>query len=216
VSRVRTRHRMSPEAGAHREGLPQRLHTPAEIGLDDARGRFEAERSPDGKYRTTPLAGRLFTRTRDFFHDGRFATLTDVVNHFDSFQKLGLTDTEKNEATARFITSQPLANQLGHATTSAERQQLLRPLLACDVADPGRAWLSAETAGLWTPERVDRWPVRKTSNSDHVNKSLTEWAAIVQDASLAALVDRILHHGEPFTSRDLHGDSKAVHRTASW
>jgi|SRR5579864_6518397 len=31
------------------------------------------------------------------------------------------------------------------------------------------------------------------------NKSLTEWAAIVQDASLAAaLVDRILHHGEVF------------------
>ncbi len=31
------------------------------------------------------------------------------------------------------------------------------------------------------------------------NKSLTEWATIVQDASLAAaLVDRILHHGEVF------------------
>jgi hypothetical protein len=31
------------------------------------------------------------------------------------------------------------------------------------------------------------------------NKSLTEWAAVVQDASLAAaLVDRILHHGEVF------------------
>ena len=31
------------------------------------------------------------------------------------------------------------------------------------------------------------------------NKSLTDWAAIVQDASLAAaLVDRILHHGDVF------------------
>lgn len=73
------------------------LHTPAEIGLDDASGRFEADRSPDGKYRTTPLAGRLFKRTRGYFHDGRFATLMDVVNHFDSFQKLGLTDAEKQD-----------------------------------------------------------------------------------------------------------------------
>ena len=36
-------------------------------------------------------------------------------------------------ATARFITAQPLANQLGRATTSVGRQRLLRPLLACDV-----------------------------------------------------------------------------------
>jgi mono/diheme cytochrome c family protein len=73
------------------------LHTPAEIGLDDPSGRFEADRSPDGKYRTTPLAGRLFKRTRGFFHDGRFPTLLDVVNHFDSFEKLGLTDDEKQD-----------------------------------------------------------------------------------------------------------------------
>ena len=40
--------------------------------------------------------------------------------------------------------------------------------------------------------RYERRPTLITSN-----KSLTEWAAIVQDASLAAaLVDRILHHGE--------------------
>jgi mono/diheme cytochrome c family protein len=73
------------------------LHTPAEIGLDDAVGRFQAERSPDGKYRTTPLAGRLFKRTRGFFHDGRFPTLLDVVNHFDTFQKLGLSEAEKRD-----------------------------------------------------------------------------------------------------------------------
>jgi len=40
--------------------------------------------------------------------------------------------------------------------------------------------------------RYEKRPTLITSN-----KSLTEWAAIVQDASLAAaLVDRILHHGE--------------------
>jgi cytochrome c peroxidase len=73
------------------------LHTPAEIGLDDASGRFQADRSPDGKYRTTPLAGRLFKRTRGFFHDGRFATLLDVVDHFNTFQNLGLSDAEKSD-----------------------------------------------------------------------------------------------------------------------
>jgi hypothetical protein len=42
--------------------------------------------------------------------------------------------------------------------------------------------------------RYERRPTLITSN-----KSLTEWATIVQDASLAAaLVDRILHHGEVF------------------
>jgi IstB-like ATP binding protein len=42
--------------------------------------------------------------------------------------------------------------------------------------------------------RYEKRPTLLTSN-----KSLTEWAAIVQDASLAAaLVDRILHHGEVF------------------
>ncbi len=73
------------------------LHTPAEIGLDDESGRFQAERSPDGKYRTTPLAGRLYKRTRGFFHDGRFSTLMAVVEHFDAFQRLGLSQAEKND-----------------------------------------------------------------------------------------------------------------------
>ena len=73
------------------------LHTPAEIGLDDESGRFQAERSPDGKYRTTPLAGRLYKRTRGYFHDGRFSTLAEVVNHFDRFQRLGLSQAEKND-----------------------------------------------------------------------------------------------------------------------
>jgi hypothetical protein len=67
------------------------LHTPAEIGIDD----FQANRSPDKRYRTTPLKG-LFTRTQGgFYHDGRFATLADVVNHYDSHLKTGLTDAEK-------------------------------------------------------------------------------------------------------------------------
>ena len=69
------------------------LHTAAELGIDD----FEAMRSPTGKYRTTPLGG-LFTRSKGgYYHDGRFATLNDVVNHYNSHLSLGLSVSEKQE-----------------------------------------------------------------------------------------------------------------------
>lgn len=68
------------------------MHTAEEIGIDD----FQANRSPDKRYRTTPLKG-LWTHTKGgFYHDGRFATLLDVVQHYDKHLKLGLTDQEKN------------------------------------------------------------------------------------------------------------------------
>jgi hypothetical protein len=69
------------------------LHTPEEIGIDS----FQADRSPDRRYRTTPLKG-LWTHTKGgFYHDGRFATLLDVVNHYDALFSLGLTDGEKSD-----------------------------------------------------------------------------------------------------------------------
>jgi len=69
------------------------LHTPAEIGVDD----FQANRGPEGRYRTTPFHG-LFAHTKGgFYHDGRFATLLDLVNHYDSTFNLGLTASEKND-----------------------------------------------------------------------------------------------------------------------
>jgi hypothetical protein len=38
----------------------------------------------------------LFTRAKGgFYHDGRFATLADVVNHYDGHLNLGLTGGEK-------------------------------------------------------------------------------------------------------------------------
>ena len=46
-----------------------------EIGIDD----FQANRSPDGRYRTTPLRGLFAHQKGGFYHDGRFATLADVV-----------------------------------------------------------------------------------------------------------------------------------------
>jgi hypothetical protein len=48
-------------------------------------------------YRTAPLAG-IWTHTKGgFYHDGRFATFLDVVNHYDSFMKLALSAQEKND-----------------------------------------------------------------------------------------------------------------------
>ncbi len=69
------------------------MHTPAEIGIDD----FQANRSPDGRYRTTPLKGLWSHQTGGFYHDGRFPTLLDVVNHYDGVFALGLTDAEKGD-----------------------------------------------------------------------------------------------------------------------
>jgi hypothetical protein len=69
------------------------MHTPEEIGIDA----FQADRSPDKRYRTTPLRG-LFTRSKGgFYHDGRFADLGAVVDHYDRHRKLGLTAAEKGD-----------------------------------------------------------------------------------------------------------------------
>jgi hypothetical protein len=69
------------------------LHPAAEIGIDD----FEANRSPTGMYRTTPLRG-LFARMKGgFYHDGRFQNLMDVVEHYDSHFNLQLTTQDKND-----------------------------------------------------------------------------------------------------------------------
>jgi hypothetical protein len=69
------------------------LHTPQELGVDA----FQADRSPDKRYRTTPLKG-LWTHVEGgFYHDGRFATLIDVVNHYDSQLGLDLSVQQKDE-----------------------------------------------------------------------------------------------------------------------
>ena len=78
------------------------LHKPDEIGIDS----FQADRAPDRAYKTMNLAG-LFVRENGLFmkpankgryyHDGRFATLADVVTHYDVFFKLGLTAQEKQD-----------------------------------------------------------------------------------------------------------------------
>ncbi len=87
------------------------LHTPEEIGIDS----FQADRSPDGVYKTMNLAG-IFVRENGLFmspankgryyHDGRFPTLLDVVNHYNTHFSLGLTAQEKTDV-VEFLKSLP-------------------------------------------------------------------------------------------------------------
>jgi hypothetical protein len=67
------------------------LHAPSEIGVDA----FQADRSPTHMYRTAPLAGLWTHQKGGFYHDGRFATLRDVLEHYNSFFTLGLTEQQK-------------------------------------------------------------------------------------------------------------------------
>jgi mono/diheme cytochrome c family protein len=58
------------------------LHAAEEIGIDD----FQAKRAPDGRYRTEPLRALWETKKihkGGYYHDGRFASLADVVEHYD-------------------------------------------------------------------------------------------------------------------------------------
>jgi hypothetical protein len=54
-------------------------HAPADVCIDS----FQADRSPNKVYRTAPLAGLFSHQKSEFYHDGRFATLLDVVNHYN-------------------------------------------------------------------------------------------------------------------------------------
>ncbi len=69
------------------------VHAPAEVGVDS----FQADRSPTKMYRTAPLAGLWSHQKGGFYHDGRFATLGDVVNHYDKLFKLALTKEEMHD-----------------------------------------------------------------------------------------------------------------------
>ncbi|MCC6170287.1 MAG: hypothetical protein IT329_23915 [Caldilineaceae bacterium] len=69
------------------------MHSAEEMGIDD----FQAKRSPDELYRTPPLKG-LWAHTKGgFYHDGRFATLEEVVQHYNTLFKLELDEQEVDD-----------------------------------------------------------------------------------------------------------------------
>jgi mono/diheme cytochrome c family protein len=67
------------------------LHDPAETGADP----MYASRSISKKYRATPLRG--LAAHAPYFHDGSAATLTAVVDHYDTNLSLGLTAAQKSD-----------------------------------------------------------------------------------------------------------------------
>jgi hypothetical protein len=69
------------------------MHTGAEIGIDE----FQAQRAPDNRYRTSPLKGLWTHEKGGFYHDGRFATLNDVVDHYNNAKNLGLTQQQQDD-----------------------------------------------------------------------------------------------------------------------
>jgi hypothetical protein len=68
-------------------------HKPEEICIDD----FQSNRSPDKSYVTQGLKGLWTHMKGGFYHDGRFATLKDVVNHYNDCKQLSLSEGEKND-----------------------------------------------------------------------------------------------------------------------
>lgn len=69
------------------------MHKASEVCIDS----FQADRAPDHAYRTSPLNGLWTHEKGGFYHDGRFATLDAVVNHYDSCMNLGLSSQEKSD-----------------------------------------------------------------------------------------------------------------------
>ncbi len=69
------------------------MHTAQEIGIDD----FQAKRSPDERYRTSPLKGLWTHQKGGFYHDGRFATFRDVIDHYNTFLNTNLTEQQKTD-----------------------------------------------------------------------------------------------------------------------
>ena len=69
------------------------MHTAAEIGIDD----FQANARPTSATARRRSGALRRTQKGGFYHDGRFATLGDVVKHYDDFLKLGLSEAETKD-----------------------------------------------------------------------------------------------------------------------
>lgn len=100
----------------------------------------------------------------------------------------------------RFFTAQTLMNRILQAPNQTARQREINPIIKCDLLildELGYLPLNPEIGPILyqiVAGRYEKKPLIITSN-----KSLVEWGNILHDSSLAAaLVDRLLHHGEVF------------------
>ncbi len=82
----------SCHSGAHFTDANVRLHAPT---ASAARDTLYVTRSATGMYRTTPLRG--LWQHAPYFHDGSAGTLADVVEAYNTKQKLWLTPRQKSD-----------------------------------------------------------------------------------------------------------------------
>jgi DNA replication protein DnaC len=100
----------------------------------------------------------------------------------------------------RFITAPALAGQLTRATTATGRARALHPLLHCDVLVLDELGY-IPTQACFGPALYELIATRYERRATIItsNKSLSDWASITQDVSLAAaIIDRLMHHGQVF------------------
>jgi DNA replication protein DnaC len=102
--------------------------------------------------------------------------------------------------TARFLAAQAFASQIGRAASSLGRQRVLTPLLRCDVLVLDElGYLPTEPSFGPALYEVVAGRYRRRPTIITSNKSLTDWAHVVQDVSLAAaVVDRLMDGGQVF------------------
>jgi cytochrome c peroxidase len=75
-------------------------HLPADVCVDS----FQADRAPDRIYRTSPLAGLSAHQKGGFYHDGRFGTLSNVVEHYNGCMNLQLSADETSDLVQYLLT----------------------------------------------------------------------------------------------------------------
>jgi DNA replication protein DnaC len=108
--------------------------------------------------------------------------------------------------TVRFLTVQALLNQILARRDIEGRQRVLKPLLLADLLildELGYLSHPVEVGPLLYEVIAGRYEHKATIITS--NKSLSEWSRVLHDSALAAaLIDRLMHHGEVFY---LKGDS---------
>ena len=104
----------------------------------------------------------------------------------------------------RFLTAQQFANEVLAAPSRAALEQLLTPLIRCDLLildEFGYLSVDAQVGPALYELVSGRYSHRATVITS--NKSLASWGALVggDTALMMAILDRLLHHGEVFYLR---------------
>ncbi len=159
----------------------------------------------DDAFDTPTLLGTA--ETAPYFHDGRFATLTEVVTFFDQSYGLGLGTDEKRDLVA-YVEAVGAVDQKTDARTMPQKMQdtfiYLELLLAGDAMDERSVWSMALDACITELARQQQRPARVADR------------AIVDEAQLKALSQRVRSGATLASMRsDVADLSKDLYRLAA-